>query len=226
MAYATNLSGLDIAWSAYATGGIGSASGGFVDDLCDHYEELGASAEASGSSGSRLLLVVGGGAGARLALRSPFSLYCGVDLGRWGLSLSGESADGVEFAAAELECLALALQAELGASFRVGAGRIRPSAGLFIAMTLSDYTFEESLSGVYQSVEIAPVATERLFWGAGLGADYLFKAGPGELGVGLRGELGLSPLAAEEGALGGTVTFPMRLLARATYEFRLGRKYR
>lgn len=199
------------------------ASGGFADDVRVRYEELGASAEASGSSSVEPLFLVGGGAGARLALRPPFSLYCGLDLGRWGLGLSGESAGGVEFAAAELECLALALQAEVGASFRLGCGRIRPSAGLFLAMVLSDYTFEESLSGIYQSVAIEPASAERLFWGAGLGADYLFKVGPGDLGVGLRGELGLSPLAAEDGALGGTVAFPMRFLVRATYEIRLGR---
>ena len=172
------------------------------------------------------MALLGGGAGARFALRSPFSLYCGLDLGRWGLGLSGESAGGVEFAAAELECLALALQVEAGASFRLGSGRLRPSAGLSLAVVLSDYTFEESLSGVYQSVAIEPASTERLFWGAGFGADYLLKAGPGDLGIGLRGELGLSPLAAEDGALGGTVAFPLRFLVRATYEFRLGRESR
>ncbi|HOX34017.1 MAG TPA: hypothetical protein PLB91_16920 [Spirochaetales bacterium] len=212
--------GLEMDMELYLSGGAALASGAFSDATRARYELLGP--EEGASSSSRPAFVAGGGLAAFFPIRDRLSFRAGLDLGRWGLALSGEDEEGEDFAASEFGCLALALQADLCATFRAGPGSLRPSAGLFAALLLSDYSFEESLSGIESSISLEPASADRLFWGLGLGLSYLYRLGPGRLGLGLRGELGLSPLASGEGAVGDEVSYPLRALLRASYELHLG----
>lgn len=224
-------SALEVGLSPYAALGTGQASGSLFEGIGARYIELGStSTTALGTYDSYYPLILGGGGidlslsqGSFFLWKGPLALFMGLDLGLRGGAVYGSTSAGTAFASASAMSLALSLK--IGERYRLSLGPGFLSAELFPLVGFNfSYDVQEHISGVSTALSSQPDLAELLFVGAGLGLDYGLRLGPGLLFLGLSGDVALTPLAADDGALGASVLYPWRTLLRAGYEISFGPK--
>jgi hypothetical protein len=227
----SSASALEVGLSPYAAIGTGQASGSLFDGIGERYVELGStSATAIGAYGFYFPLILGGGGidvslsnGSFFLWKGPLAFFMGLDLGSRGGAVYGSTSAGTAFASASATSLALSLK--LGERYRqpLGPGFLSAELSPLVGLNFA-YDLRERISGTSSSVAFTPNLKDLLFVGAGLGLDYGIRLGPGLLFVGLSGDVGLTPLAAENGILGASIVYPWRTLLRAGYEISFGPK--
>jgi hypothetical protein len=229
LAALTQANALQLGLRPYLQFGSGHASGSYVSAVEQRYAELGASSIVDLGSASAYYGFALGGLGLDLSLskgafflwKEPFSFAVGLDAGAWGAAVSGKTASGIAFASTQAWSLAASIH--LLERFRIAIGpkdslslSLGPLAGLNFR-----YLVKEYISGIGSDASLAPVLADLGFAGISLGIDYSRPLGPNRLTLGLHGDIGITPLAARGGALGGEMSLPWRLLASAGIEFPL-----
>jgi len=224
------LSALDRSLTPFVEAGSGQASGDFFSARGDWYSELGRSSFTDTGSYSPYFPILLGGVGADLALfngdswwtRNKKALIFGVELGAWGGAIKAEDAAGDDFASTRARSLVLSFHADERFRFPIGESSFASfSFGPIIGFNCRYYV-QDYISGIYGKASLSPSLAEVLFLGFGLGGDYGFRLGRGNLVLAVRGDLGLTRLASGEGVLGDSITLPRRFLGRVGYEFPLG----
>ena len=224
-------SALDLYLTPYVQGGSGQASGSLLSGRGDFYAELGASSGTALGSSAPFYPILLLGAGVDLSLsqgkfflwKGPLSFVAGLDAGEWGGAVSGSTAAGAAFASTRARSMAITLSADERISLNLGPGLFSFELGPFVGFN-GGYLVQEAISGITSTTWLWPAFADIVFVGASLGFDYGFRLGPGRLRLGLRGDIGLTPLSSAAGALGAEIDYPWRAFARAGYDLPLGAK--
>jgi hypothetical protein len=224
------LSALEYDLCPFIQAGSGQAYGSLLSSKGDFYSEIGSSSYTDKGSSSPYFPILLGGLGADLALskgpnflmKKNRSLVLGIELGAWGGAVKGESAEGDEFASTRARSLVFAIRADERFRFPLGERNFMSLAFGPIVGFNCRYFMQEDINGIYGKTSLKPRLVDVLFLGFGLGYDYGFRLGRGDLIFGLRGDMGLTHLSSKEGALGDVISLPWRVLGRVGYEFPIG----
>lgn len=216
---------LTIGIGARAYGDLaGALSGNFADSTARRYADLGASSFSSlGSSAALPAITYGGGLELCLnGLFTPrFGLAVGLGYGLWGWGLEGKDSAGQGFASSLLFAPVADFSLEARFALPLGAGAIEPALGAFVGLIYPRYKIEERISGVYSSIDPAPLLADALVAGFRASVSYVLRAGPGRLRLGAGGAFG-SSLASATGSLGGSLLLPWRAGLDLGYVLLLG----
>jgi hypothetical protein len=223
-------SALDLDLCPYLQAGTGHASGAFLSKRGDFYSELGASSFTEPGSSSPYYSIFLGSVGVDLALsngksflwKGPFTLALGIDGGAWGGAVKGRTADGTDFASTRASSIVVSIHADERYRIPVGSSSfLSIDLGPIVGFNCG-YIIQEDMSGISSRAKLSPVLSDVIFLGAGLGLQYGFALGRGNLILGLRSDLGFTNLSSSDGALGDSIKLPWRALARMGYEIPLG----
>jgi hypothetical protein len=224
------VSALDLNLCPYIEAGSGQATGSFLSGRGDFYAELGASSITQLGSSAPYYPILLGGLGLDLAFsrgafflwKEPFSFASGIDVGAWGGAIAGNTADGASFASTRARNIAVSLHADERYRFALGSkSALTVALGPFVGFNCA-YFVQENISGIYSLTTLSPVLADLAFVGVGLGCDYGLKLGRGQLTLGLRGDIALTPISSSSGVLGASIEYPWRALVRAGYEIPIG----
>jgi len=224
-------SALDESLCPFVQAGSGQAYGDLFNSRGDLYSELGAKSFSDAGSSSPYFPILLGGIGLDYArfngaswwTRGNKALVYGVELGVWGGAIKGTDADGEDFASMRVRSLVLSFHADERFRFPIGSSSFASlSFGPLLGINCHYYV-QDYLNGIYSLSSLTPSSADFFFLGFGLGCDYGFKLGRGNMLLGLRGDLGLTHLSSSDGALGESIALPWRALGRVSYEFPLGK---
>lgn len=222
---------LDYRLTPYIQAGTGQAHGSLFSNRGDFYAEWwkGTSYSDTGSYSPYFPILLGG-IGADLALSNGGSwwmkgrraLVYGMDLGFWGGAIKGETYAGDDIASLRLRSLVLSFSVDERFRFPLGDKTFMSLAfGPLLGFNCHYYS-QEYINGMYSYASLSPRLADVLFLGLDLGYDFGFKLGRGNMILGLRGDMGLTHLSSENGALGDTISWPWRVLGRVGYEIPIG----